>query len=260
MNDLFSEEFPPIASARAYTHVDRAWARVGNRWCERVWSSFLGTTTSLVQKAGEVEWAAAESPEFRATVEEVELGPMELGEVEWSEECDGLGATLAMERRACGIALSVRTLALHDNPALMREVRITNLGEREVLLGSCTVDSLNYEGGVSFRVNSFSNTVDRGEIGDDELIAVVNPKGEGLLVGRSGDGVFVFDDAGGCNCATVSRGGGVLAPNDTLVVGRSYLLPFQDDACAARELWLPDLLRRVQLHEMERQARADDDS
>ena len=79
---------------RAYTRVDHGLVRVGNQWLERVWSGFMGYTTSLIHRPSEFEWAARKNPEFSVEIDGATLNIDDFGEVEWSEECNDLGASL----------------------------------------------------------------------------------------------------------------------------------------------------------------------
>ncbi|HIJ65893.1 MAG TPA: hypothetical protein HPP77_08065 [Candidatus Hydrogenedentes bacterium] len=128
--------------SRAYTHIDRGVVTLGNRWIERQWSTFLGRTSSFVQKGDGVEWVAGGCGEFRVEVDDTSFGVLDFGEVAWSEENSAVGATVVVRKTRPGLDVSIRTLAWHKYPALVRSVRVYNRGSQSVFLKGATVDSL----------------------------------------------------------------------------------------------------------------------
>jgi hypothetical protein len=105
---------------RAYTHIDRVRVVLGNAWLEREWSTMIGNTTSLFQKQGEVEWLAADSMETRIVLGGEDLGLLDLGAPDWSEEQTPFGALVRARYAGPRIGLTLWTMALHEQPALLR--------------------------------------------------------------------------------------------------------------------------------------------
>lgn len=117
---------------RAYTHIDHVRVVLGNAWLEREWSALLGHTVALTQKAGEVAWVHAESPEARIVVDGEPLGMLDLGAADWSEENNPFGALVSARYAGSRIALHLWTMALHDQAALYRGGEIANLSSQPV--------------------------------------------------------------------------------------------------------------------------------
>lgn len=111
---------------RAYTHLDRIRVVLGNEWLEREWSSMLGNTVALMQKAGDVEWLAMDSTETRIVVEGTLLGLTDLGAPEWSDEQTPFGAIVSAQYAGARFGLRLWTMALHEHPCLLRGGELRN--------------------------------------------------------------------------------------------------------------------------------------
>ncbi|MBI1318913.1 MAG: hypothetical protein GC168_08180 [Candidatus Hydrogenedens sp.] len=130
---------------RAYTHVDHTSVLLGNRWLEREWSAFMGHTVRLIHKPGNVEWLTENSPELRLACGGDVLGLMDLGAVEWSEEQSPQGASVVSRQTSDSFVVAVKTMALHDEPALFRRVTIMNRTRAEITLDAAAVELLPVE-------------------------------------------------------------------------------------------------------------------
>ncbi len=246
---------------RGYTYVDHGLARVGNRWLERVWSGFMGHTTSLMQKSGDVEWAAPKSPEFSLDVDGSRLGVDHFGEIEWSEECNELGATLVATHRCPGLELRVEQLAFHDAPGLLRTTTIFNRGRRKVKVGPFITESFELDEPECCQY--FMCLKASGEQGTsagfDQIGAVVaGERGLILLGERNAEIVLGSEDFGACSVRIDDRQ--ILTPSQFATQDRSLLIAFEGDSQAALDRHLPEILLRMRLHDrmMAKRALEDD--
>jgi hypothetical protein len=127
---------------RAYTYVDRGAARVGNAWTERSWSSFLGVTTDLRAVHAEFDWLRGRSEEFAATIDGEQHRPTQSGAVEWSEENAPVGATLQGQYRSDTVLLTIRSLAFHTHPAILRTTTLMNVSGEPIQIEAATMDTI----------------------------------------------------------------------------------------------------------------------
>jgi hypothetical protein len=117
----------PLSShERAYTYVDHGRALVGNRWMERRWSAFMGTTTGLWHRSAQRVWANVPGEEVTLTVNGEVQPALAFGDVAWSEEADSYGATLVQDRSGLGLSIEVRTFVFHSIPAMARVLTVVN--------------------------------------------------------------------------------------------------------------------------------------
>ena len=239
-----------LKDERGYTYVDHGQARVGNRWLERVWSGFMGHTTSLKQKKGDVEWAAPVSPEFSLEVAGSTLGVDDFGEVEWSEECSELGATLVATHRRPGLELRVEQLAFHDAPALLRSVSVLNIGGQVLEIGRVIIESIALDNPeVHFRTGDFKQPQAAAEfVGTTALGAWVHGD-RGLLMLCEGEGGIDLGSHTPGICSVVYQGLKRLGASERAFVGRTFLIAFEGDPSAARDTLVPDVQGQLRLHE-----------
>lgn len=249
MSILFSDE-PTRDGERAYTHIDHGLVRVGNQWLERVWSGFTGRTTSLLHKPGEYEWAAAKNPEFSVDVDGNTLSIEDFGEVEWSEVCDDLGASLVGAYRRPEIEVRIEQLAFHDAPGLLRTATFFNCGRREVKVGPAITESFeldqpeNCEYQMNLRVSREPDSGTRfSEIG----AVITEERGLILLAESKAQIVLGSQDLAACSVRIGSKE--ILAPSQLATQARSLLIAFEGDSQAALDRHLPEILRRMRLHD-----------
>lgn len=235
--------------ARAYTRIDHGGAVLGNDWLERRWSAFLGTTVELRQKLarGYVEWIAVPGPDFLLEAGGVPVTPERLGPVEWSESFNAFGGTISARRAGPGLVVDVRTTALHDLPAMVREVSVLNTGEGPVAVAVRGVDRLGLRrdgAGVLYgnpAVRAESATV-RGGIGAAEL------RGHGrlgLLMGIEPSGTLALFEPDHDWCLSGAAHGEELPPGACRVFGVSFLIPYEGDPAPVSGAPLAALLRRL---------------
>lgn len=212
---------------RAYTHIDRGRAAVGNRWLERSWSTFLGNTVSLIQKDGPFEWMAGQSGEFRVALDEALLEILDFGDIEWSEEANSHGASLLCRRRHARYELSVRTFAYHDLPAMVRTVNVTNLGT-----GYASIDHVLSErlpirhSDVRVYTSDFSSGNGPTVWETHHHAAAIALDDRGMFVGQMNGGLFFLFAPDARECAVAATGPTKLAPGETWRTPPSFLVPF----------------------------------
>jgi len=259
MSNLFSDELTRDGE-RGYTYVDHGLARVGNRWLERVWSGFMGYTTSLIQKNGDVEWAAPKSPEFSLDAAGSTLGVEDFGELEWSEECNELGATLVATHRRPGLELRVEQLAFHEAPALLRSVTVFNSGSQTIEIGPVIAECIALDNPeVRFRTGDFKQPQEAAvSVGEPALGALVH-SGRGLLMLCESEGRIDLGSREPGVCVVRYQGTKAIASSQRWTFGRTLIIPFEGDVLAARDTLIPDIQGRLRLHERLTSKRAMED-
>ncbi len=134
----------PLPHDRAYTYIDRGRALAGNRWLERRWSAFLGTTSGLWHKTAQRVWTNVPGDEVCLSVDGEAQPALALGEVAWTEEADSHGVSLVQERSGAGLRIEVRTFVFHALPAMARCVTVRSRPSGAVL-GPGLLDDLRLE-------------------------------------------------------------------------------------------------------------------
>lgn len=249
MSVLFSNG-PTRDGERGYTYVDHGLARVGNRWLERVWSGFMGHTTSLMQKEGNIEWAAPKSPEFSLDAAGATLGVDDFGEVEWSEECNELGATLVATHRRPGLELRVEQLAFHEAPALLRSVTLLNSGSQAIEMGPVIAECIALDRPeVRFCTGDFKQPQESADSAGSPALGALVHGGCGLLMLCESEGRIDLGARSPGICSVAFQGSKRLAPSQRAFIGRTFLIAFEGDAVAARDTLVADVQGRLRLHE-----------
>ncbi|MBN2310908.1 MAG: hypothetical protein JXR94_18175 [Candidatus Hydrogenedentes bacterium] len=233
--------------SRAQTYVDRGHARIWNRWIERRWSAFTGVTVSIAQAGPEVEWAAGRGAEFAVATERGVWGPMDLGEIEWSEECTASAATLVSRRFAADLELVTRTTAFHEAPGLVRAVTLRNTSPAPLEVGRVATDSFRVAGdGLRVYVRGFAERHDAIAWRTDERAAAVvcpDERGDrGLFIGQEAEGVLELLAPEPGVCACVVDVDGTLDPGEALELPASYVVPFSGEVMMASVSVLAQLL------------------
>lgn len=235
-----------MRAQRAYSYVDRAATVVGNRWCERKWSAFLGETISLTQKDTDFDWVAGACAEFSLSVEGDVLSVMDFGDLDWSEENSDLGAALAITRRRPGLELRIRTVALHDNPGMWRSTMVLNTGPSPLQVSNAIIESLSvHTQGLHMRMKSLaaSSGTPPTELEVISLAVLTLPE-RGIVVGSAPGGRLQCDTKAGC-CTVVAEGAHMLAPGEGQQLPDTFLMFFTGDFTLAVESAWRDLRRRI---------------
>lgn len=210
-------------SRRAYTEVGPGTARVGNAWCERAWSSFVGNTIELTQRAGQFQWLSGDSPEFRVHCEDRDYGVMELGNVEWSEECTPHAAGLVLRKQGPeGLGVVIRTYAFHDHPGMLRTFRLYNAGSTAQRTTEVIVEAL------ALRQCEINVQTDAPRV-------VFVSRDRGLIVEVEDDSDRVSLTPDFSRCAIAVPGPGPLVPGSYWEGPAVRLIPFTGDAAELME-------------------------
>jgi hypothetical protein len=127
---------------RANTHIDRGHVRLWNRWIERSWSAFMGTTTSLEDRAAHREWVGGRCAEFALTINSVNKCALDFGELDFAEENNRFGAVIVCRKMAPNLVVTIRTMAFHEAPVFYRTVSVYNAGDAAIELSDAVIDSL----------------------------------------------------------------------------------------------------------------------
>lgn len=245
----FSDE-PSVDGDRAYSRVDHGLVRIGNRWLERVWSGFTGCTTSLLQKHGKFEWAAAKNPEFSIDADGKTLNMDDFGEVEWSEELSELGASIVGVFKHSSLELRIEHMAFHDAPGLLRTSRIFNCGQRKVMVGPVITESFDLDEPehCQFLMNLEVSGEQIAKCVFDQIGAVIAGE-HGLILLSEGRAEIVLgsEDIAACSIRNGTRQ--ILMPSLFAVQARSLLIAFDGDMQPALDLRLPEIQQRMRLHD-----------
>ena len=235
---------------RAYTRVDHGPVRVGNQWLERVWSGFMGYTTSLIYRPSEFEWAARKNPEFSVEIDGETLSIDDFGEVEWSEECSDLGASLVGVYRHPALELRIEQLAFHEAPALLRTTTLFNSGRRKVKLGPVITENF-----VLDKPENCSCFMDLEVPSDPAAISKFNEIGAvvamdyGLLFLAERKAQIILGSQGSAACSVRSLRRQMFVPSQTVSLDRSIIIAFEGDTQLALGRHVPDIKRRMRSHE-----------
>lgn len=248
--DVDSADVHSGDGARAYTRVDPGLVRVGNRWIERVWSGFTGCTTSQLQNPGEFEWAAAKNPEYIIESDGKTLGLADFGEVEWSEELDELGASIAGVFRSESLEIHIEHLAFHDAPGLLRTSRILNCGQREMKVGPILTESFDLDCPEHCEyVTGLEVSGDSSAKRPFDKIGAVVADDRGLILLTEGNAEIVLGSEEIAACSIRDGTKQFLSPLLFAAQARSLLIPFDGEVQAALDRQLPEIERLMRLHE-----------
>ncbi len=202
---------------RAYTEVGPGTARLGNAWWERAWSAFVGNTIELTQRAGQFQWLAGGSPEFQIHCPDRFFGIMDLGDVEWSEECTPHAAGLVLRKQGPeGVGVVICTYAFHDHPGMLRTFRVYNAGRAAADITEVSVEVL------SLRDCEIS-------VHSDAPRAVFTAQDHGLAIEIEEDPDAVSLTPDGTHYAIVTPGPGLLLPGSYWDGPAVRLIPFTGD-------------------------------
>jgi hypothetical protein len=206
----------------AYTEIGPGMVCIGHAGFERSWSALLGNTIGLSQQDG-VEWIAGPGPEFRIETDGEVLGPMDLGDIEWTEEYPPYGVVLTARYAGHGWLFQARTTALHRCPGLHRACTITNMTLDPATLQRVVSESLILPAELSTSW-SFGPGV------------VCSQRGCGLLLAATeGDPDLAPGVPGYCGLA--APGAHTLEPGETWHLPDTFLLPFVGAPTTARTVY-----------------------
>lgn len=250
MNDIYFDR-QGGSDERAYTRIDFNRATVGNRWLERTWSGFFGTTNSLQVKGSDTEWVITQNPEFSLQVDGNTIVPMDLGEIDVSDACSDLGASLSIIKSGAGVEVSIVTTALHDVPALVRKVSVCNRGAEPILLESVSSEILAWEPeGIVFLSDQFrSEQPQTYQCAPDDASVAAMLDQHGVITGRLGDGEVHLHSPEPQQFQIVWPCQQTLAPMKTWTADLSYLIPCDGDPFDTYRLQYAQMVTQIKLAE-----------
>ena len=235
---------------RAHTHVDYATAKVGNRWLERSWSRFMGTTNSLLEKEQDREWVAVNNPEFRIELSDCVLGPMELGDTDFSDTVNELGAVLTLVKSNDALTFTVQTIAFHDMPVMIRQVSLANRSDEAKLIRSISLDAFKLESDESCFLTQFFSKEHSAVLSDtDETTVALEWDRSGFLVGRTGEAIFDLGHSAPGVCEIRSAVEKELSPGETLTCERTLLMPYGESPLDFANKQIPQVMNRLKAFE-----------
>lgn len=249
MDDIYFDRLNDLPNNRAYTRIDFNRAIVGNQWLQRTYSGFFGTTNSLTANSRETEWVIAQNPEFMLTVDGNTITPMDLGEVDVSDECSELGATLLITKSNADIEVSKAITALHEVPAITRTLTITNRSPQDIQLENVAIEILAWEPeDLSFLNNQFrqeqSETCQCEE--NDACIAAMSGM-YGMLYGILGQGQLHLHSPSKNQCQWIHNTSTTLASRESWSSPESYLIPCTSDPFDTYRVHHADMITQLKL-------------
>ena len=219
---------------RAQTYVATGITRLGNRWMTRRWTTFMGNTIGLCPEAGDFDWFTAKSEELLLTGDGAVRGLLELGGVEWSEECDQYAAVLVGRYNGSGLDVTVRNGAFHENPAFFRQITVHNSSDAAVTIDRAVLEVLPiHHPRMLVMTDGFSVGHESVNWKTTEEAAVILAPRYSMLVGIDGGGRFELFAPDPETCALVCGDAVTLAPGEKQVYPETVLLPFTGEVQAA---------------------------
>lgn len=251
MNDIYFEREVEGSEERAYTRIAFNRAVLGNQWLERTWSGFFGTTNSLLLKPGNSEWVIVQNPEFSLRVNGETIEPMTLGEIDVSEECNELGASLIIRKARPGLDVRITCTALHDVPALIRVVSVTNTSAETIQLDSLTSEILEWEekSGELVAHRFFKEVEGPYQCSPEDPCIAMLHKNRGMLLGRLGEGELHLNTPKPYQCSVLCACAQTLEPLAKWTAPTTYTVPCEGDPLAAYLKYEPEIVAQLQLQE-----------
>ncbi len=234
---------------RAYTRIDNGTVIAGNDWIERRWSEYLCKTVELRQKlpGGYVEWVTAAAPDLSLEMDGTPLHLTSAGPPEWSDSCDAFGAAVTARWPGAGWAVAAHTMALHENPGLVRTVEVSNLGEQAFTLTSAAVEALALRrDGAGLLTHGLARRSETVVWEAEERAVAAELQGHGrlgLLLGLEHGGRYELFDPDPARCVLALRAPITVAPGKTVRLTRSFVIPYSGDPGMVLSGKLADLLR-----------------
>ena len=265
MSDFLFERDEPLDQTRAYTRIDFNQAILGNRWIERTWSGFFGTTTSLVNRGNGSEWVVAQNPEFSLVANGDAVVPIDLGEIDVTEECSDLGASLIVRKGRADLNVTIISTALHDVPAMIRSVTVQNTGADPMELESVSSEMLEFEeeSGELVAHRFFEAQKDPYVCTPEDPCAAFLIQNRGMLFGTTPGGEIHLNSPELFQCNVVWKCGVILAPFEKWTTPMTYLIPCDGDPLSTYIRYEPEVIEQLRLAkrqaEKERAALEDDE-
>jgi hypothetical protein len=217
----------------------------------------MGTTNSLIQKDPEREWVAANNPEFNIETEDSNLSPMELGDTDFSDTSNELGATLTLIKSGQDLVYTVQTIAFHDKPVMLRKVSLANVGESPIYIKSITLDSFELDSNETSFLTQFFKKESSSVISDSEETTVALTWGaDGLLLGRMGEAYFDLGYRDSRVCQIVSNVNHSINPGESLTYDQTVIMPYNGSPLDYANKHIPEVMKQLKAFEMSEHKKA----
>ena len=236
---------------RAYTRIDLNRAIVGNRWLERTWSAFFGTTSSVMQKAGNVEWAAQASPEFSFKVNGELCDPQSLDEISISDDASEMGAAVSIKKTKGDFDAIYTSTALHEYPVILRTFKVVNSGKVHLTLTDICTEHLVWDSPkVECWVHKFTETESGNwsATGDDANLSIQIGE-KGIIKGVLAPGTLHLEQGETPVCRATASESVTIPPLQTWTGPLSYIIAFEGDPYDAHALHHTALINELRLQE-----------
>jgi hypothetical protein len=158
---------------------------------------------------------------------------------------------LIIRKSRPGLDVTITTTALHDIPALVRIVTVTNTDAEAVQLDSLSSDMLEWEEKSGELVaHRFSKEVTEPYqcTPEDPCIAMLH-KNRGMLLGRLGEGELHLNTSGSFQCSVVCPCEQTLEPLEKWTAPPTYIIPCEGDPLASCLKHEPEIIAQLKLHE-----------
>lgn len=228
---------------RAYTYIDAGTAIIGNRWCERRWSAFMGHSTEVLCLESQLDWMASTNTEFYLLFRDRRLGVMELGKISWSEEATPHNMVLERRKGNGEIVLVTRNTVFHESPGILRNSYLVNVSDKPMeFLGAVTDTVFPKDDALRAEVLHYNPRMNTGHalaglhISDPPpMLVSLWRRNSGLIIGTEGPGAFLAQTEEQGEIAMGAYCPATLFPGGILPLPESYIIPFRGADESARK-------------------------
>ena len=200
---------------RAYARIEKGSIQLGNRWLERRWNAFMGTTTELFRLPEGRDCLAQKSPEFHLDFDGRPIAAQDLGDIGWADTSDSHGAAVVLSLSGPGMAVQLETVLLHHFPGLIRTLSVTNTSGMPVTVTRAAVDVLPLLTGEYQALAATSTRFTAQSQGESIHYAALRGVSDLLLLGAYRKARFVLFDPNPAYCAAVWEGSALIPPGKT---------------------------------------------
>lgn len=200
---------------RAYAKIEKGTIQLGNRWLERRWNAFMGTTTELLRLPEGSDCLARKSPEFHLDLDGRAIAAQDLGDIGWSDNSDSHSASVVLSLSGPGLVLQLETVMLHRFPGLIRTLSVTNTSGTGATVTRAAVDVLPLLPGEFQAHAATAPRLTLPSQGDSIHYAALQGSSDVLLIGAYRKARFVLFDPNPAYCAAVWEGSALVPPGKT---------------------------------------------
>ena len=212
-----------MEAARAFARIDHGSAVVGNRFAERVWSTFMGYTVSILEKPSGREWTRRRSPEFFFATPDDIIDVMTLGEISWSEFYTPYGAGLCCEKYNDDLSLSLDVMCFHACAGIRRVVALTNTSGAPLTIRHAAFEALAMPAMVDLEVVRAFAPPAGANAPEAWRWAAVTGDGGGMVFGAAGACEFRADSPEQGQCSWIFPDVVTLAPGERFAFPETML-------------------------------------